>query len=54
MILYVYSETYNANSGDPDETAGYQPAHLNLHCLQMYMSLVYCTIVILFSDEQIQ
>ncbi len=24
-----------ANSGDPDEAARYEPAHLDLHCLQM-------------------
>ena len=25
------------NSVDPDETARYQPSHLDLHCLHMYM-----------------
>ena len=26
-----------ANSVDPDETARYEPSHLDLHCLHMYM-----------------
>ena len=26
-----------ANSGDPDETARYEPSHLDLHCLQRYL-----------------
>ena len=25
-----------ANSVDPDETARYEPSHLDLHCLQKY------------------
>ena len=27
-----------ANSVDPDETAHYEPSHLDLHCLQKYLS----------------
>ena len=27
-----------ANSIDPDETAHYEPSHLDLHCLQKYLS----------------
>ena len=26
------------NSVDPDETARYEPSHLDLHCLHMYLS----------------
>ena len=26
-----------ANSVDPDETARYEPSHLDLHCLQRYL-----------------
>ena len=26
-----------ANSVDPDETAHYEPSHLDLHCLQKYL-----------------
>ena len=31
-----------ANSVDPDETARNEPSHLDLHCLQMYVSVFVC------------
>ena len=27
-----------ADIADPDETAGYEPSHLDVHCLQKYQS----------------
>ena len=47
-----------ANSVDPDETAHYEPSHLDLHCLQKYLYwsigmkevniyLTYATVVVL-------
>ena len=32
-------KTRLANSVDPDETAHYEPSHLDLHCLQRYARL---------------
>ena len=29
------------NSVDPDETAHYEPSHLDLHCLHRYLFLVF-------------
>ena len=37
---WVQSKINNrmANSGGPDETAHYEPSHLDLHCLQRYLN----------------
>ena len=37
--LYVKLEDCISNSIDPDETAHYEPSHLDLHCLQKPMLL---------------
>ncbi len=35
--MFVFSNLNTlANSKDPDETARYKPAHLDLHCLQTF------------------
>ena len=38
MQIGVQSKIKNkmANSADPDETAHYEPSHLELHCLDRY------------------
>ena len=34
--MYI-QRSQKANSVDPDETARYEPSHLDLHCLHRYM-----------------
>ena len=39
MGVSVKNYNKKANSVDPDETAHYEPSHLDLHCLHRYQDL---------------
>ena len=39
--LYIKFEDQMSNSGDPDETAHYEPSHLDLRCLQKPIIIAY-------------
>ena len=45
--LYVKLKDWMSNSVDPDETAHYEPSHLDLRCLQK-------PIIIAFGSERVK